>query len=90
MIDLTHEQTGWNAWSQTLADQARDRYQSRALRFEREKRDNDQRLAKKAVAKLAVINAQFPSSEAEQKEQERKRAIIAAAMERAAKAKKQS
>jgi electron transport complex protein RnfB len=89
MIDVTDHQTGWNAWSQALADEARDRYQSRALRLDRDKRDNDERLAKKATTKLAAINAESPSSDAEKKEQERKRAIIAAAMERAAKAKSQ-
>ena len=90
MIDVTEDhQTGWNAWSQELADEARGRYQSRALRLDREKHDNDERLAKKATTKLAAINAESPSSDAEKKEQERKRAIIAAAMERAAKAKSQ-
>ncbi len=89
MIDVTDQKTGWNAWSQDLADEARNRYQSRALRLDREKYDNDERLAKKATTKLAAINAEFPSSEVEKKEQERKRNIIAAAMERAAKAKSQ-
>jgi len=89
MIDVTDQKTGWNAWSQDLADEARNRYQSRALRLDREKHDNDERLAKKATTKLAAINAEFPSSEVEKKEQERKRTIIAAAMERAAKAKSQ-
>ena len=90
MIDITDDhQTGWNAWSQELADEARGRYQSRALRLDREKHDNDERLAKKAMTKLAAINADSPSSDTEKKEQERKRAIIAAAMERAAKANSQ-
>jgi electron transport complex protein RnfB len=90
MIDVTDTHTGWNAWSQELADEARGRYHSRELRLDREKRDNDERLAKKVTAKLAVINAESPTSDGEKKEQERKRAIIAAAMERAAKAKLQS
>ena len=90
MIDVTDTHTGWNGWSQGLADEARDRYHSRELRLDREKRDNDERLAKKAMAKLAVINAESPTSDGEKKEQERKRAIIAAAMDRAAKAKLQS
>jgi electron transport complex protein RnfB len=90
MIDVTDDhQTGWNAWSQELANEARDRYQSRALRLDREKRDNDERLAKKAMTKLVAIQAEPPSSDAEKKEQERKRAIIAAAIARAAKAKSQ-
>jgi electron transport complex protein RnfB len=90
MIDVTEKRSGWNAWSQKLADEARDRYQSRVLRLDREKHDNDARLAKKATKKLASINAESPSSDEEKKEQDRKRAIIAAAMERAAKAKSQS
>ena len=87
MIDVTDTRTGWNAWSPELADQARDRYHSRDLRLDRERQDNDARLAKKVAAKLAVIHAESPSSDVEKQEQERKRAIIAAAMERAAKAK---
>jgi len=90
LINVTKNKTGWNAWSPELADEAHERYESRGLRLDREKRDNDERLAKKATTKLAAINAESPSSDAEKKEQERKRAIIAAAMERAAKAKLQS
>ena len=90
MVDVTEKRSGWNAWSQALADEARDRYHSRALRLDRESRDNDDRLAKKVATKLAAINAESPSSDEDKKEQERKRAIIAAAMERAAKAKSQS
>jgi len=90
MVEVTEKRVGWNAWSQELADEARDRYHSRALRLDREMRDNDVRLAHKATIKLAAINAESPSSDEEKKEQERKRAIISAAMERAAKAKSQS
>jgi len=90
MVEVTEKGVGWNAWSQELADEARDRYHSRALRLDREMRDNDVRLAHKATIKLAAINAESPSSDEEKKEQERKRAIISAAMERAAKAKSQS
>ena len=82
MIDVTANQTGWDAWSTELADIARARYHARDIRLDREERDNDARLAKKANAKLAVINAENPSSEEAKKEQERKRAIIAAAMAR--------
>ncbi|MBU3614736.1 electron transport complex subunit RsxB [Polynucleobacter sp. Latsch14-2] len=89
MIDVTNDQTGWQAWSQELADEAHDRYHARELRLERERQDNDARLAKKATAKLAAINAESPSSDEEKREQERKRAIIAAAMARAAKTKSQ-
>ena len=83
MVNVTNDQTGWNAWSQVQADISRDRYHARETRLDREQRDNDERLAKKAASKLAAVNAQTPSSEEEKKEQERKRAIIAAAIARA-------
>jgi Na+-translocating ferredoxin:NAD+ oxidoreductase subunit B len=83
MIDITENKTGWNAWSPELAQTARTRYEKRDVRLDREQRDNDERLAKKAAAKLAVVNAENPGSEEAKKEQERKRAIIAAAMARA-------
>ena len=83
MIDVTEEKTGWDAWSPELAKLARSRYQARDVRLDREQRDNDERLAKKAAAKLVVVNAENPDSEEAIKEQERKRAIIAAAIARA-------
>ena len=52
-------------------------------RLDREQKDNEERLAKKASAKLLAINADTPISEADKKEQERKRTIIAAAIARA-------
>jgi electron transport complex protein RnfB len=51
--------------------------------LDREQRDNDERLAKKAAAKLVAVNSENPDSEGAIKEQERKRAIIAAAIARA-------
>jgi electron transport complex protein RnfB len=83
MIDVTGEKTGWEAWSPELAEIARTRYEARDMRLEREQRDNDERLAKKAAAKLVAVNAENPDSEEALKEQERKRAIIAAAIARA-------
>jgi electron transport complex protein RnfB len=83
MIKVTGNQTGWDAWSQELADVSRKRYHDREQRLDREKKDNDERLAKKAASKLATVNAESPSSADELKEQERKRAIIAAAIARA-------
>lgn len=83
MIDVTRNQTGWDAWSPELAETARARYEARDIRLDREQRDNDDRLAKKAAAKLLVVNAENPDSEVAKKEQERKRAIIAAAIARA-------
>jgi len=83
MIDVTENRTGWNAWSQELADISRARYHDREKRLDREQKDNDDRLAKKAATKLVAVNAENPSSADELKEQERKRAIIAAAIARA-------
>lgn len=83
MIDVTPGQTGWDAWSQAEANAARARHDSRALRLQREKNDNDARLAAKAAAKLIEVEAE-PALNAEQvAEKKRKRAIIQAAIERA-------
>ncbi len=82
MIDVTANQTGWNAWSSELAGISRQRYHDREQRLDREQKDNDDRLAKKAAAKLIAVNADSPTSDEQKKEQERKRAIIAAAIER--------
>ena len=83
MINVTGDKTGWEAWSPDPADLARKRYNEREMRLDREQRDNDDRLAKKAAAKLQSVNNESPQSEEELKEQERKRAIIAAAIARA-------
>nr|WP_217907385.1 electron transport complex subunit RsxB [Massilia sp. BJB1822] len=77
------ETSGWAAWSQADAESARERHDFRAARLQREREENDARLAAKAVAKLAAVDRLSPENEAEQAEKERKRAIIAAAMERA-------
>jgi electron transport complex protein RnfB len=83
MINVTDNKIGWEAWSQELADISRQRYHARERRLDREQRDNDERLAKKAAAKLAAVNAEHPNSTEEEQEKERKRAIIAAAIARA-------
>jgi electron transport complex protein RnfB len=53
------------------------------MRLKRDKQENDARLAAKAEAKMAAVQALDPADEAAAAEKERKRAIIAAAMERA-------
>ena len=77
------ETTGWEAWTQEQADQARERHDFRLMRLVREREENDARLAAKAQAKAAAVERLSPENEAEQAEKERKRQIIAAAMERA-------
>ncbi|WP_426112253.1 electron transport complex subunit RsxB [Massilia sp. PWRC2] len=83
MFPVTGEQTGWAAWTSGQADAARARHEARSARLARERRENDARLAAKAVAKLKEVTAEPGNSDAELQEKERKRAIIAAAIERA-------
>lgn len=83
MIPVTGERTGWDAWSQPQADAARVRYLSRKQRLVREREENEARLAAKAAAKLEALRQEAASSEAERQAQERKKAIIQAAIERA-------
>ena len=90
MVNVTENKTGWNAWSEDLANEAKQHYHARENRLKREERDNNERLAKKAVAKLAALNETHPTSNTEHVELERKRAIIAAAMARAQKQKSSS
>ena len=83
MLPVTADKTGWAAWSQQQADAARTRHDSRTLRLQREKTENDARLAAKAAAKLKELDNESALSDEEKTEKERKRAIIQAAIERA-------
>lgn len=86
MVSVTESRTGWDAWTAEQADLSRTRYHRREDRLEREERDNNLRLSKKAEAKLKALDEAIGgvSQSAEQaQESERKRAIIAAAIERA-------
>jgi electron transport complex protein RnfB len=83
MMPVTGERTGWDAWSQEQADSARARHDFRTARLKRERDENDARLAAKAVAKLKEVTAEAGNTPEEIAEKERKRAIIAAAIERA-------
>jgi electron transport complex protein RnfB len=86
MVSVSESRTGWDAWSAEQADLSRARYHRREDRLEREERDNNLRLSKKAEAKLKALNEAVggTSQSVEQaQERERKRAIIAAAIERA-------
>ncbi|HAT31958.1 MAG TPA: electron transport complex subunit RsxB [Janthinobacterium sp.] len=83
MYPVTDERTGWDAWNAEQAAAARARHDFRAMRLRRESEENDARLAAKAVEKMKAVHALTPATAAEEAEKERKRAIIAAAMERA-------
>ena len=86
MVSVTENRTGWDAWSAEQAVLSRARYHGREDRLVREERDNNLRLSKKAEAKLKALNETVGSgsqSVEQAQENERKRAIIAAAIERA-------
>ena len=88
IVEVTGPRTGWDAWSPTQADEARQRYAFHRLRVERERRENDERLAAKAQAKLADLQSQSLITDPELLQ--RKRAVIEAAIARAKAARESS
>ncbi|MBX9902003.1 MAG: electron transport complex subunit RsxB [Burkholderiaceae bacterium] len=83
MVNVTGEKTGWDAWSQAQADQARKQFHARNARLLREKKENDERLLAKAKEKLRAIAGENPLTKEQIDENARKKAIIAAAIARA-------
>jgi electron transport complex protein RnfB len=81
MVPVTGDRTGWQAWSAAQADEARGRYAFHRWRVERDRRENDERLAAKAAAKLADLSAH--TQHTDPAVIERKRAVIEAALQRA-------
>jgi electron transport complex protein RnfB len=81
MVEISATRTGWDAWSPQQADEARQRYAFHKLRNERDKRENDERLAAKAQAKLADLQGQSQITDPQLLE--RKRAVVEAAIARA-------
>ncbi len=73
--------TGWAAWSQQLADQARDRYEFHSYKLNREADENAKRLQEKAEMKLADLAAH--SQHTDPVVLDKKRAIIEAALAKA-------
>jgi Na+-translocating ferredoxin:NAD+ oxidoreductase subunit B len=73
--------TGWAAWSQTDADQARDRYAFHSYRTKRDEGENDKRLETKAHMKLADL--EHHSQHTDPVVLDKKRAVIEAALARA-------
>ncbi len=74
--------SGWASWPQELADLARQRYDARIARLTREATEHDERLAAKAMKKLADLPAHTKGTE-HAPEVDRKRAIIEAALAKA-------
>jgi electron transport complex protein RnfB len=86
MVEVSGTRTGWDAWSAQQAEQARQRYDFHRSRSERERYENDERLAAKAQAKLADLQGQSLITDPEVLR--RKQAVIEAAIARAAAARK--
>lgn len=80
LVDVTGPRTGWDAWSQPAADEARERYAFHRLRLERDRRERDERLAAKARAALADLPA--ASKLTDPAALDAKRAVIEAALAR--------
>ena len=81
MQPVSGEATGWAAWSPEQAEHARQRYAFHQMRVERDKRENDERLAAKAAHKLSDLENQ--TLHTDPAVIERKRAVIEAALARA-------
>lgn len=73
--------TGWAAWPQALADQARVRYEFNSYRRRREEEENQKRLEEKAKTKLADLAAHSLHTDPAVLDQ--KRSVIEAALARA-------
>lgn len=74
--------SGWSSWPQALADRARQRYEARTARLQREAVEHEQRLQAKAIQKLADLPAHTKGTD-QAAEVDRKRAIIEAALAKA-------
>ena len=78
---VTPGRSGWAAWSPAQADTARQRHALHRLRVERERAEQDERLAAKAAAKMANLEAASKLTDPDALA--RKRAVVEAALERA-------
>lgn len=78
--DVSSPRTGWDAWSDEAARQARERYALHRLRVERDAREHDERLA--AKARTALENLPAHSKLTDPDELDKKRAVIEAALAR--------
>ncbi len=77
MVPVTGDRTGWDAWSQQQADEARVRHDLHMARLEREKGAHEAMLAERAARMRTAATPE------EQSDQARKKALIQAALERA-------
>ena len=81
MKPVSAHRTGWDAWSQSLADQALTRYRAHQQRIRRAEKEHAAELEAKAEHKLAHLESQ--SLHTDPAVLDRKRAVIAAALAKA-------
>jgi electron transport complex protein RnfB len=81
LVGATGERSGWDAWSEAAADEARTRYTFHRTRTERERREHDERLAAKAQPALGDMPG--ASGLVDTDALDGKRAIVEAALARA-------
>ena len=79
--NVTGTATGWAAWPQALADQARERYEFSSYRRNRDEGENAKRLEEKAKMKLSDLASH--SQHTDPVVLDKKRAVIEAALARA-------
>ncbi|WP_322024493.1 electron transport complex subunit RsxB [Burkholderia sp. BCC1977] len=96
MVPVTDERTGWDAWSQEQADAARERHDRRLARQRRDREAAEARAAARRAASAGASKAapaeeqpSAPSAAPADDADAKKRAIIAAALERARKKKEE-
>jgi electron transport complex protein RnfB len=78
--NVTGSASGWSAWSQPLADQARNRYEFHSYRSKRDEDENAQRLEDKARLKLSDLAEH--SQHTDPVVLDKKRSVIEAALAR--------
>ncbi len=81
LVNVTGTRSGWDAWSEAQADEARERYAFHNFRFERDRQEQEQRLLTKAQVKLDNLAQESKISDPQLLES--KRQVIEAAMARA-------
>ncbi|MGB4359651.1 MAG: electron transport complex subunit RsxB [Rhodoferax sp.] len=79
--NVTGSATGWAAWSQQKAEEARQRYEFHKLNSQRKALENGKRLEEKALLKLSDLAAH--SQHTDPVVLDKKRAVIEAALARA-------
>ncbi|VVD78274.1 ferredoxin [Pandoraea horticolens] len=62
MVPVTGERTGWQAWSQTQADEARSHFEVHQARLDKEKAQREARLAARAARAAPGAPASAPTS----------------------------